>query len=281
MTDVVRTVFVGWYAEPMPLIAAAVAVLLYGRGARRLSAGADREAPSRGQRTFLVAGIAVILVALLSPVDALALRLQWVHMVQHLLLLVVAPPLVVLARPWEVATTAFGPRLHRVVSRPQAQLQTRGRRVIAAVAAVVLFVGVLWAWHVPALYDLTLRDDMVHNLEHTTFLGVGLLFWTAALPRAGNAPGLGMVGRAAVTLSGLIGSWMLAVYIGYAPTVLYAYSGSGGLSATADQQLASGVMWVPGSIPFVVILVWLGARWFENDAQAANAEIRLRSEMPL
>ena len=141
------------------------------------------------------------------------------------------------------------------------------------------FVGVMWLWHIPALYNLTLHNEMVHNLEHTAFLAVGLLFWTAALPRPGEAPALGLIGRSVVVLTGLVGSWLLAVYIGYAPGVLYDYSGSGSLSALADQQLAAGVMWVPASAPFVAAVVWIMARWFENDARLAAAEARPRTEV--
>jgi putative membrane protein len=278
MSDFVHALFGGWYAEPVPLIAAAAGVLLYDRGARRLAATAPERAPSRTQKACLAGGIAILLIALLSPLDDLALRLQWAHMVQHVLLLVVAPPMLVLARPWETATAGVGPRLRRVLTAPQGALTTPGRNVIAATAAVTAFVSVMWLWHIPALYNLTLRDEAVHNLEHTAFLAVGLLFWTAALPRTGRTPSLGLIGRAVVVLAGLVGSWMLAVFIGYSPTVLYAYPGSGGLTALADQQLAAGVMWVPASLPFVIVLVALGAQWFENDAQAAAAETRRRLE---
>ncbi len=277
MSDFLHALFGGWYAEPVPLIAAAAGVLLYDRGARHLAARAPERAPSRTQKACLAGGIAVILIALLSPLDDLALKLQWAHMVQHVLLLVVAPPLVVLARPWETAAAGFGPRLRRLLSAPQGALTTH-RQVMAATGAATAFVSVMWLWHIPALYNLTLRDDAVHNLEHTAFLAVGLIFWAAALPRANAAPSLGLIGRAVVVLAGLVGSWMLAVFIGYAPTVLYAYAGSGGLTAMADQQLAAGVMWVPASLPFVIVLVALGARWFENDAQAAAGETRRRLE---
>ncbi|HEY8676642.1 MAG TPA: cytochrome c oxidase assembly protein [Candidatus Dormibacteraeota bacterium] len=278
MSDFLHALFGGWYAEPVPLIAAAAGVFLYDRGARRLVATAPERAPSRTQKACLAGGIAVILIALLSPLDDLALQLQWVHMVQHVLLLVVAAPLVVLSRPWETATAGFGPRLRRVLSAPHRAQTTHRRGVLFAAAAVTAFVGVMWVWHIPALYNLTLRDDVVHNVEHTAFLAVGLLFWTAAPTRRDVEPALGLIGRAVVVLAGLVGSWLLAVFIGYAPTVLYAYSGSGGLSASADQQLAAGVMWVPASIPFVVVLVALVARWFENDAQAAAVEMRQRLE---
>jgi putative membrane protein len=278
MSDFLHVLFGGWYAEPMPLLAAAAGVLLYDRGARRLAATAPQSAPSRAQKACLAGGVAVILLALLSPLDDLALRLQWAHMVQHVLLLVVAPPLVVLARPLETAAAAFGPRVTRLLNAPRQVLTTHRLRVMAAAAGVAAFVSVMWVWHIPALYNLTLRDDAVHNLEHTAFLAVGLIFWAAALPRRDAAPALGLIGRGVVVLAGLVGSWMLAVFIGYAPTVLYAYAGSGGLTAMADQQLAAGVMWVPASLPFVIVLVALGARWFENDAQAAAGETRRRLE---
>jgi putative membrane protein len=278
MSDFVHALFGGWYAEPVPLIAAAAGVLLYDKGARVLAATAPEQEPARTQKACLAGGIAILLVALLSPLDDLALRLQWAHMVQHVLLLMVAPPLVVLARPWETATAGLGPRLRRLLTAPQAALTTPVRHLMAAIAAVTAFVSVMWLWHIPALYDLTLRDEAAHNLEHSAFFAVGMLFWTAALPRRGRALSLGLIGRAAVVLTGLVGSWMLAVFIGYSPTVLYSYTGSGGLTALADQQLAAGVMWVPASLPFVIVLVALGARWLDNDATAAAAETRHRLE---
>jgi putative membrane protein len=274
MSALFHALFGGWYAEPVPLIAAAGAVLVYDRGARRLAASGSHLAPSATQKVCLVVGVGVILVALLSPLDDAALRFQWVHMVQHVLLLLLAPPLIVIARPWETGAAALGLRLRRLLSLPQRALSTHGRQVGGAIMAVVLFVGVLWAWHIPFLYNLTLRDEAVHNLEHTLFLAVGLLFWTAALPRRADAPSLGMIGRSVVVLGGLVGSWMLAVYIGYAPAALYAYPGGGGLSAVSDQQLASGVMWVPASVPFLIAMIVLVARWFEADARAAAAEAR-------
>ena len=277
--DVLHSVFGGWFAEPVPLVAAAAAVLIYDRGARRLAATAPALAPTGRQKACLAVGVAVILVALLSPLDDLALQLQWVHMVQHVLLLVVAPPLIVLARPWDTGLAAVSPRLRAILRAPQATLTTHRRRVLASAFAAVVFIGVLWLWHIPALYDLTLRNDMVHNVEHTAFLAIGLLFWTAALPRQSAQPSLGMIGQSVVVLTGLVGSWLLAVYIGYAPKVLYAYSGSGALTATADQQLAAGVMWVPASLPFVLVIVWIMARWFENDARLAAAEARQRAEV--
>ncbi len=276
--DVLHSLFGGWYAEPVPLLAAALAALLYHRGAQRLAELGAR--PTRAQQGCLWAGMAVILVALLSPLDGLALRLQWAHMVQHVLLLVVAPPLVVLARPWDTGLAALPQRARGLASVPQRLVINHRRRLLAAAASVIAFVGVMWMWHIPGLYNLTLRDEVVHNVEHTVFLAVGLLFWNAALPKAAGLPAIGLVARSVVVLGGLVGSWLLAVYIGYAPSVLYAYPGRGSLTALADQQLASGIMWVPASVPFIAALVWIMARWFENDARLAATEAGLRGKAP-
>jgi putative membrane protein len=277
MSDIFHALLGGWYAEPVPLIAAAAGVFLYDRGSRRLAAEGSEGAPSGVQKACLAIGVAVILVALLSPLDDLALQLQWAHMVQHVLLLLVAAPLIVLSRPWSTALAGFGPRIRRLLSFPQRVVASRRRQLLTAIGSVTAFVGVMWVWHVPALYDLTLRDGAVHNVEHTAFLAVGLLFWTAALRRV-DAHSPGLIARAAIVLSGLIGSWLLAVFIGYAPTVLYAYHGTATLTALSDQQLAAGVMWVPASLPFVIVLVALVAQWFENDAAAAAVEMRQRAE---
>jgi putative membrane protein len=275
---VLNSLFGGWYVEPVPLLAAAFAALLYHRGAQRLAELGPP--PTRAQQACLWAGMAVILVAVLSPLDGLALRLQWAHMVQHVLLLVVAPPLVVLARPWETGLVALPPRWRAFASTPQRLVISHRRRLLAAAASVITFIGVMWMWHVPGLYNLTLRDEVVHNVEHTVFLAVGLLFWNAALPKAAGVPAIGLVARSVVVLGGLVGSWLLAVYIGYAPSVLYAYPGSGSLTALADQQLASGIMWVPASVPFIAAVVWIMARWFENDARLAASEAGLRGKAP-
>jgi putative membrane protein len=277
MSDLFHALFGGWYAEPVPLVAAAAGIFLYDRGARRLATAGSDVAPSGVQKACLASGVAVILVALLSPLDDLALRLQWAHMVQHVLLLLVAPPLIVLSRPWVTALEGFGPRMRRLLSVPQQVVASRRRQLLTAIGSVTAFVGVMWVWHVPALYDLTLRDDAVHNVEHTAFLAVGLLFWTAALRRV-DADSPGLISRAGIVLSGLIGSWLLAVFIGYAPNVLYAYHGTATMTALSDQQLAAGVMWVPASLPFVIVLVALVAQWFENDAAAAAVEMRQRAE---
>jgi cytochrome c oxidase assembly factor CtaG len=122
------------------------------------------------------------------------------------------------------------------------------------------------------VYNDTLRLASIHDLEHLTFLVLGLLFWDQVISPL-EAPGrLSLMGRAAVALAGMGVSWGLAVAIGYASHPLYAYPApTGGLSLLSDQQIAAGVMWVPGSTPFLIALLYLGIRWFDVVDRGASS----------
>ena len=147
----------------------------------------------------------------------------------------------------------------------------------ARCASFALFNGTLLVWHLPALYDLTLRSGPVHDLEHALFFGTALLFWVHLLPGAVARPRLGDAGRAVYATAALVVSWVLAIVLGLAPDPAYgAYAAlaqrPGGLSALGDQQLAAGVMWVPGSVPYCIVLVVVALRWL--DPAAGNGRRR-------
>jgi putative membrane protein len=213
-------------------------------------------------------------VALDSPIDDLADQLLWVHMVQHILLLMVAPPLLALARPWNRMWHGLPIELRRRVAR--AVVQGRGWAPVRAAAALLAggiaswlaFNVVLVAWHLPAAYDLTLRSPPAHALEHAMFFAVGLLFWTRVVDSPPWRSPLGAPARAAYVGSAMVVGWILAIVFAVAASPLYAAYASeasrpGGISALADQQLAAGVMWVPGSIPFTIALLAIAYRWLE------------------
>ena len=254
-----------WSFDPVPVCGCALAVALYWLG------GASRG----GWRTLaFYFGLLVLFLALVSPLDALDLRLQWVHMVQHILLLVVAPPLILLGDPFNTAWAGLR-RLGRGVGDPPAWVirtvgWLRGSRRGAGLVLALFSVDLL-AWHIPALYNATLQIDAVHNLEHTLFLATGLLYWDLVV-HAEAAPGrLTLGARAAFLLGGMVVSWVLAIVIGYASHPLYAYpTPAHGPSLLQDQQIAAGVMWVPGSIPFVAALFYLLYAWFEADERGST-----------
>ena len=274
-----------WPVE-WPLAAIAVAALLY-LGGGRLSATAS-DAGKRWRGAAFYTGLAVLVLAVDSPVDAYAGQLFWVHMIQHVLLMMVAPPLLLLGRPWPRIVRPLPLAVRRPLARgilagpALAPVRRVARRLASPLPAFALFNGTLLLWHVPALYDLTLRDGPVHDLEHALFFGTALLFWVHLVPGASGRPQLSDAARAVYGVGALAVSWILAIVLGLAPEPVYnAYAAlahrPGGLSALADQQLAAGVMWVPGSVPYCIVLVIAALRWLDP-APAAGRRRRLAGE---
>jgi putative membrane protein len=254
----------GW-----PLVPIVATAYLYALGGR-LSATPGRAA-KRWRGAAFYAGLATLALAVASPIDAYADQLFWVHMVQHVLLMMVAPPLLLLGRPWPRISRPLPLDVRRPLARGvlvgSALAPARGafRWLGAPAPSFVLFNSTLLLWHVPALYDLTLRNGPVHDLEHALFFGTALLFWVHLVPGATSRPRLSDAARAGYATVALLVSWVLAIILALASGPLYGAYASlaqrpGGLTALADQQLAAGVMWVPASVPYCIVLVVVALR---------------------
>ncbi len=267
-----------WSFEPVPLVGCATASYLYWRGRRTASEALGRGTAWDNGDTAFALGIGALLVALVSPIASFDTTLQWDHMVQHVLLLLVAPPLILLADPFRTAWAGYLAAQGRPVS-VEGTWPARVMRVLhagprAAAVVVLAFSIDLLTWHLPPIYNATLRIASVHDIEHLTFLVVGLFFWDQVISPVKATGRLSLLGRAMVVLAGMFVSWGLAIVIGYATHPLYAYPAArGGLSLLADQEIAAGVMWVPGGTPFLVALLYLGIRWFEVDDRAASTAV--------
>jgi putative membrane protein len=265
-----------WSFEPVPIVATITAAYLYWRGRRSASTALGREARWDQGDTAFALGMAALLLALVSPIASFDIRLQWDHMLQHVLLLLVAPPLILMADPFRTAWAGYLAAQGRPVSvagtwpaRVMRMLHSGPR---AAAVIVVLFSANLLFWHVPPIYNDTLRIASIHDLEHLSFLVLGLVFWDQVISPDNAAGRLSLMGRAMVVIAGTFVSWALAIAIGYASHPLYAYpTPTGGFSLLADQQIAAGVMWVPGSTPFLVALLYLGIRWFDVEDRKPSA----------
>ena len=263
-------VWSAWSWDPLVLLALVVAAAVYARGLQRYW---GRVGVGRGVRAWQAAayagGLAGVAVALLSPLDALAEALFAAHMVQHLLLIVVAAPLLVLGVPLVPGLWAFArPRRHALGRWWRNSEPVRaGWRALSRPAVVwVIYAAVLWPWHLPALYQRALTSVPVHALEHATLLGSALLFWWTALHpgragRLGHGAGVLYVFTAGLQ-SGLLGVLLTFArapwYPAYAPT-----EAAWGLSPLDDQQLAGLLMWVPGGLAHVgaalgLLVAWLG-----------------------
>jgi putative membrane protein len=257
-----------WPFEPAVLIGVELAAVLYlvgGIGCRS----------ERWRRIAFWAGLLTILVALQSPLEMLARQLFWIHMVQHLLLMVVAAPLIAIASPWTVLWRALPRSVRRGVARPLfrdprlAPIRWLYRRLENPTVIWALAAGNLWLWHWPGLYDLTLRNHLVHHVEHGLFLGLGIAFWAQVIDQYPFHSRLGSLARATYVFLAMIQSWALAAVLSFATGPFYAYSllarRPGGISALTDQQLGGGMMWVPGAITYSIVFIVFLFRWLAEE----------------
>jgi putative membrane protein len=206
-------------------------------------------------------------------------------MVQHVLVLLVVPPLLALARPWNriwhgLPLAMRRPIASTVMRSPSMAPLRRAARVLASpVASWLLFNVTLLAWHLPFAYDATLDSPLAHGAEHLMFFATGLLFWTRLIDSPPWRSRLSAPSRAAYAGLALVPGWVLAVALATAPEPLYASyaaetSRPGGISALADQRIAAGVMLVPGSIPLTIAALVMVNRWLEPRHGAGSTEAR-------
>ena len=253
--------------------------ILYWLGSRRTVTPERTRVAQHWRSGCFYAALAVLAIALASPIELLSEQLFWVHMIQHVLLLMVAAPLFVLARPWIRLWRCLPLSGRRSLGRALTQgegaapLRAVSRGIGSPLASFVLFSGVLLAWHLPVLFDATLRSSELHALEHTLFFCTALLFWKQVIPSAPLRARLNSPQRVGYLVGAMIVSWVLAVVLALAPHPLYSFYAHeavrpGGISAMADQQIAAGVMWVPGSITFLIVIFAYVHRWLAPPAPA-------------
>jgi cytochrome c oxidase assembly factor CtaG len=256
-----------WTLDPPVVAMLVLAALAYCRGRARLG----RRIPSAaraGRDVAFYAGLLVVGGALMSPLDALSAALFSAHMVQHLLLMVVAAPLLVYARPG-AALVAGLPPVARQAARALRGDFWRGAARVAVNPVVVWTVGALavWAWHMPTLYDAALRHDALHAAEHASFLGAAMLFWAVVL-RSGGPRRLPRPVAALLVLATGVQSSALGAVLLFASNPLYPAHRVGALvwkvSPLGDQQLAGALMWGPPWLLYVAVMWWLLFRWFED-----------------
>lgn len=263
-----------WSFDPWVWLPLLLFTGLYLRGMRRLrdSASAHGRRPRvlRAPAVFaFVAGIAALFIALIWPLDALGTGSFAAHMAQHMLLIAVAAPLLVYAEPSVALQRALPAMRGLARSWPVKSLR---RVMLAPRVAFALHAVLIWIWHAPLPFELALRHEAVHVLEHVSFLGSAILFWTA-LRQTGRAGGSGYGAAALWTLGTLMHTGLLGALITFAPRLLYAeyatpgMTGLTGLTALEDQQLAGLIMWIPGGVLYLVIGLGFAAAWLQDSAR--------------
>jgi putative membrane protein len=261
-----------WNPDPLVITGLVLLALLYRRGRSRTA--------GTWQAVCFAGALGALVVALLSPLDPLSGVLASAHMVQHLLLVLVAAPLLAVSAPASSLLRGGPAAVRRSVTPWRRRLRLTGTwsHVFRNPALVwLLHVGTLWAWHAGALYDAALTHPVVHVLEHATFLVTGVLLWRVVLgPRAVRvSAGLGVLLVFTLTLQSSLLSLLLTFsqtpwYSGYTTTTR-----AWGLEQLADQQLAGVIMWVPAGLLYLGIALALLVGWVrgteDRDLPAASA----------
>jgi putative membrane protein len=250
-----------WDASPAMVCGLALLALTYTRGLLALWGQAGYGHGIRPwQAAAFAGGLLVLLLALVSPLDALSGALFSAHMAQHMLLVLAAAPLLALGGPLALLW-ALPRRLRRGLHRWRAYWSWLESLPIAWAA----YAAALWLWHLPALYQAGLRNEAVHALEHASLLGGAALFWWALLRPAGRAwYGARVLAVFVFAIqSSFLGALLLASrapwYASYA-----AQAQRWGVTPLEDQQLAGLIMMLPGDLVYLLAAAGLFALWLRS-----------------
>lgn len=248
-----------WTFDPGVVVALALYSGAYLVRWKRSRAPGEPHPPGVGRLLVFAAGVLVVVAALCSPIDRLAEQLLVMHMVQHVLLLDVAPILLILG---------FTKVLLRPATRRIHALERRAGFLASPLFAVFLYTAAMWVWHVPALYDAAARHAGVHVLEHLTFTAAGFLYWwhllspvSTRLRREGTTPIVYM-------LSTKLTVGFLGIALTFAPSALFAYYTRQphwwGIAPDGEQALAGAVMALEQAVVMGIALAVLFVRMLEQ-----------------
>jgi putative membrane protein len=258
--------FDSWIVTPLLLLGFA-----YGLGTLKLwpRTRAGHKVHARKTTTYAL-GWLFLAVALVSPIHALGEQIFTVHMIEHEIIMVIAAPLLVLARPaaaflWALpkpARFALATATRRPLMRGIWTFLTTPRN------ATMIHGLAIWIWHMPILFDSTVSDVLVHRLQHVSFLLTALLFWWALIWRAGYGVAAWHIFVTMVHTS------ILGALMAVAPRVIYtaqtAHALDLGLTPLEDQQLAGIVMWVPAGTIYAAATLVFVALWISRSAPGGH-----------
>jgi cytochrome c oxidase assembly factor CtaG len=259
-----------WSFDPF-LIVALVVVVWHEIGLRRLASRSrpERTRERRLRSLWFYLGLAVLLLAVESPLDYWADSYFTVHMVQHLLLMFAAPSLVVAGAPWQPLLAALPGRSGQSVTRGvmtggwSRPLRSAGDFFLRPWVAVITFSVVMVAWHIPALFDLAQGNQAVHIwLMHGSFFAAGVLFWLQFIPSPPFRSQMPLLGRAAALLATnvvmIVIAMSLSIFVNHSVYAVYDHVPGVTLPSFADQQIGAAILWVCGdfwALPTMIVTI--------------------------
>lgn len=263
-----------WTAWPLdPFLVAALVVTTW---AYRRGRNASGQPAWRGPA--FAAALAAVTVALLSPLDAAAGALASAHMAQHVLLTLVAAPLLAVSAPWGAIGRGLPRWIPRAVARSGQRLRLLPPRMHVLRHPVVvwlLHVGTVWLWHARVPYDAAIDHPVLHVVEHVSFLVTGVLLWQVVLrhPRLQASGGIGLLMVFALAVQGVFLSALLTFarqpwYESYLAT-----TAAWGLTPLDDQRLAGAIMWIVSGAVHVGVALALLTRWLRHIERDGDASL--------
>lgn len=272
MHPLIQALLSPWEWRPVIVLVLLTLGVLYTTGWRRLRrrGSLGRGIATKPKLIAYWAGLAVLATALMSPIDFMGGQLFFMHMIQHLLTMMIAAPLLWLANPFPFMVWGLPVPL-RVRVTELFRRDALFRRTLASMTrpavAWMLFLAVYLGWHEPVLYNLALRRDWVHDLQHISFFAVAMLYWWHVIGAAPRIHGRFPVWARMGYLIGTIPLNMAAgVAIAFSGVVLYTYYESvpniWGVTTLQDQMLGGVIMWIPGSMMFLLAAIILLATQF-------------------
>lgn len=269
-----------WSFEPWVVSSLTVTVALYVAGLLRMRRRQRlRRVIGAAQIAAFAGGMLVLFTALVSPLDALGEDLFSLHMTQHILLLLAAPPLLVASRPAIVFVWALPSAQRKPIGRIWTALGLgRGVQFLMHPVLVWLLSGAAFAfWHLPGPYQAALRSEIVHALEHLSFFVTALMFWTVVIEPSGRRRlGYGATLLFVATMGVFSGLPGALLFLAQRP--LYPIHAAGaarwGLSLIEDQQIAGLIMWIPTSFLYLAAFSWVFLRWLAEAERLASLRLR-------
>jgi len=266
--DGVLATDLSWTFDPGPVVAISVAGVVYVRRWVTVRRADGPRGASVPRLLSFMTGLALVAAALISPIDVLAEQLFVMHMVQHIILLDLSAVLLVCG-------------LTKVILRPATRRLQALERAAGPLAhpafAVAFYIAVIWAWHIPAMYDAALGNEQIHAIEHVMLATAGILYWWHLFSPIRQRQRLGGLGPVVYMTSTKLLIGMLGIVIIFAPHVLYPFYAheprTWGLSAHTDQEVAGAVMALEQTIVMGIALAYLFIQaLIESEREQQRAE---------
>ena len=264
-----RVFLTDWTWPPFVVIPLLFAAALYGLGSVRMLRRTSNRKSSVWPILWFALGWVSLVIALDSPLHELGEQLFWVHMTQHEILMLISAPLLVLGRPMIAFLWALPPaRRDSFASLAHSQTFKKGWALVSApLSAWLVSALALWIWHIPLLFDQTLRSDWIHAAQHTTFLVTALAFWW---PVVNRSSALGYGGGVVYVFTTILHTSVLGALLTFAPRAWYSFyvttAPAWHLTALEDQQIGGLIMWIPAGTLLLIVALALLVKWM-NESQ--------------